>query len=83
MILNITSYEIINYKCNYLKLFKNNNLISYNDIIKIKNDVNRIYVHKDNKYVLLLLNNKTIYNYKNTKYDDILGILPIISLFTK
>lgn len=78
MILNITSYEIIN-----LKLFKNNNLISYNDIIKIRNDVNRIYVNKDNKYVLLLLNNKTICNYKNTKYEDILGILPIISLFTK
>jgi hypothetical protein len=81
---NIYSFEIINYNCD-MKLLKYNTIckrLDYNDVCKIKNNVNKLYIVKQNRYVILELQNNTIYNYKNSKKNDILGILHIISLFT-
>ena len=60
------------------------NKISYNNIIKEKNNIDRLYLNYDNSVVFIKLRNGTkIYNYRNTKNKDILGILPFISLITK
>ncbi len=87
IVLLISSFNIIDYKCNYPNLFLHKNLryinnYKYEDIYKLRPSVNKLYIHKKNKFVLFELHNKTICYYKNKNYDDILGILPIISLFT-
>ena len=57
--------------------------INYNQVLTLKNNslINNIYIQESNRFILFELKNNSIYNYKNTKRFDLLGILPIINIF--
>ena len=82
---NIYSYTHINY-LNHIFLPKIVNKrickrVNDYDIRKFQKNVSNIYITNDNRYMLLELKNNSIYNYKNNKNTDILGIIYLINIF--
>jgi len=76
----INSFNIIPYNPNLFKCNMICKRIKYNQIINLKENIEELFLNKDNTFLLLKLKNNTVYTYLNTKKRDILGILPIIML---
>ena len=62
-------------------LCKNYKRITYDELLRNKNNVDKIVYSKFNDNVYFRLKNYTEFNYYNNKKTDILGILHIYQLF--
>lgn len=63
-------------------LCKNYKKISYDEIVKNKNNIDKIVYSSYNNKIYLKLKNNTEFNYYNSKGTDILGIAHIYLLFS-
>jgi hypothetical protein len=63
-------------------LCRNYKRISYDELVKNKNNIDKIVYSSFNDKVYFRLKNYTEYNYYNSKKTDILGIIHIYQLFS-